>query len=205
MILAPYCDRWRKLVSPFRAWNETAEYGMAPIAFSIKKRRQRQCHQLGRWWAHSSGMQRGWFWPNSWNLGKPSLLLVMSRLCTSFVVRCAINVRDETLSSCMTTLAPTLLASYQKQLQRWGVKFFHTPPIALIWHPPTTIFSDLWRISCADSVMRQRRQFGKQCVSVFGWLERNFTEGEFSNSQNAWRNVYKEVVIMWKNKGRSVD
>jgi hypothetical protein len=33
----------------------------------------------------------------------------------------------------------------------------------------------------------------------------NFTEGEFLNSQNAGRNVYKEVVIMWKNKERSVD
>ena len=43
------------------------------------------------------------------------------------------NVRDETSSSsCMTTLAPTPLASHWKQLQRWGGKFFHTPPIALI-------------------------------------------------------------------------
>jgi len=56
-----------------------------------------------------------------------------------------------------------------------------------------------------DNVMRQRRQFRKQCFSVFGWLERNFTEGEFSNSQNAGRNVYKGVTIMWKNKERSVD
>jgi hypothetical protein len=31
------------------------------------------------------------------------------------------------------------------------------------------------------------------------------TEGEFSNSQNAGRNVYKEVAIMWKNEERSVD
>jgi hypothetical protein len=75
-------------------------------------------------------------------------------------------------------------------LQRWGGKFFHTPPIALI---------------CVDNVLRQGRQFRKQCVSVFGWLERNFTEGEFSISQNAGRNVYKEVAIMWKNKERSVD
>jgi hypothetical protein len=42
-------------------------------------------------------------------------------------------------------------------------------------------------------------------ASVFGWLERNFTEGEFSNSQNAGRNVYKEVAIKWENKERSVD
>jgi len=53
--------------------------------------------------------------------------------------------------------------------------------------------------------MRQRRQFRKQCVSVFGRLERNFTKGDFSNSENAERNVYKEVAIMWKNKERSVD
>jgi len=53
--------------------------------------------------------------------------------------------------------------------------------------------------------MRQRRQFRKQCVSVFRWLEWNFTEGDFSNFQNAGRNVYKEVAIMWKNKQRSVD
>jgi hypothetical protein len=56
-----------------------------------------------------------------------------------------------------------------------------------------------------DNVLRQGRQFRKQCISFFGWLERNFTEGEFSNSQNAGRNVYKEVAIMWKNKDRSVD
>jgi len=129
--------------------------------------------------------------------GRPSLLLVMSRHCKSSVVHCGINVRDKTSSSCMTTLAPTLLASHRKHLQRLGGKFFHTPPIALIWHPPTSIFSDLWRISCVDNVTRQWRQFRKQFVSVFGWLERNFTEGEFSNSQNAGWNVYKEVAIMW--------
>jgi hypothetical protein len=53
--------------------------------------------------------------------------------------------------------------------------------------------------------LRQGKQFRKQCVSAFGWLERNFTEGEFSHSQNAGRNVYKEVAIMWKNKERFVD
>ena len=70
---------------------------------------------------------------------------------------------------------------------------------------PTTIFSDLWMISCVDNVMRQRRQFRKQCVSVFGWLERSSTAGAFSNFQNAGRNVYKEVAIMWKNKESYVD
>jgi hypothetical protein len=52
-------------------------------------------------------------------------------------------------------------------------------------------------------VLRQGRQFRKQCVRVFGWLERNFTEGEFSNTQNAGTNVYKEVAIMWKKVWRA--
>jgi hypothetical protein len=56
-----------------------------------------------------------------------------------------------------------------------------------------------------DNVFRQGRQFRKQCVSVFGWLEQNFTEGEFSDSQNAGRNVQKDVAIMWKSRERSVD
>ena len=51
----------------------------------------------------------------------------------------------------------------------------------------------------------KRRQFRKQCVSVFGWLERSSTEGEFSNYQNAGINVCKEVAIMWKNKESYVD
>ena len=53
--------------------------------------------------------------------------------------------------------------------------------------------------------MGKRRQFRKQCVSVFGWLERSSTAGEFSNFQNAGRNVYKEVAIMWKIKESYVD
>jgi alpha-galactosidase len=56
-----------------------------------------------------------------------------------------------------------------------------------------------------DNVLRQGRQFRKQYVSVFEWLERTFTDGEFSNSQNAGRSVYKEVVIKWKNKESSAD
>jgi hypothetical protein len=42
-------------------------------------------------------------------------------------------------------------------------------------------------------------------IRAIGGVEQNFTEGEFSNSQNDGRNVYKEVAIMWKNKERSVD
>ena len=53
--------------------------------------------------------------------------------------------------------------------------------------------------------MGKGRQFRKQCVSVFGWLERSSTAGEFSNFQNAGRNVHKEVAIMWKNKESYVD
>ena len=53
--------------------------------------------------------------------------------------------------------------------------------------------------------MGKRRKFRKQCVSVFGWLEWGSTAGEYSNFQNAGRNVYKEVAIMWKNKECYVD
>ena len=63
------------------------------------------------------------------------------------------------------------------------------------------VFEDGWNIL----KMGKRRQFRKQCVSVFGWLERSSTAGEFSNFQNAGRNVYKEVAIMWKNKESYVD
>ena len=58
------------------------------------------------------------------------------------------------------------------------------------------VLEDGWNIL----KMGKRRQFKKQCVSVFGWLERSSTAGEFSNFQNAGRYVYKEVSIMWKNK-----
>ena len=63
------------------------------------------------------------------------------------------------------------------------------------------VFEDGWNIL----KMGKRRQFRKQCVRVFGWLERSSTTGEFSNFQNAVRNVYKEVAIMWKNKESYVD
>jgi hypothetical protein len=75
-----------------------------------------------------------------------------------------------------------------------GWLLLHNTSHALIWQPPTTIFSDLWSISCPD-VLRQGRQF-----SVFGWLERNFTEEEFSNSHNAGRNVYKKWRLCEKIK-----
>ena len=63
------------------------------------------------------------------------------------------------------------------------------------------VFEDGWNILKVG----KRRQFRKQCVSVFGWLEWSSTAGEFSNFQNAGRNVYKEVAIMWKNKESYVD
>ena len=56
------------------------------------------------------------------------------------------------------------------------------------------VFEDGWNIL----KMGKRRQFRKQCVSVFGWLERSSTAGEFSNFQNAGGNVHKEVAIVWK-------
>ena len=42
----------------------------------------------------------------------------------------------------------------------------------------------------------------RQCLRM---AERSSTAGEFSNFQNAGRNVYKEVAIMWKNKESYVD
>ena len=63
------------------------------------------------------------------------------------------------------------------------------------------VFEDGWNIL----KMGKRRQFRKQCVSVFRWLEQSSTAGEFSNFQNAGRNVYKGVAIMWKNKESYVD
>ena len=44
------------------------------------------------------------------------------------------------------------------------------------------VFEDGWNILKVG----KRRQFGKQCVSVFGWLERSSTAGEFSNFQERW-------------------
>ena len=63
------------------------------------------------------------------------------------------------------------------------------------------VFEDGWNIL----KMGKWRQFRKQGVSVFRWLERSSTAGEFSNFQNAGRNVYKEVAIMCKNKESYVD
>ena len=41
----------------------------------------------------------------------------------------------------------------------------------------------------------------RQCLRMAG----SSTAGEFSNFQNAGRNVYKEVAIKWKNKESYVD
>src|SRR5215468_1114266 len=75
-------------------------------------------------------------------------------------------------------------------------------------HPsysPDVAPSDYHLFGYMKDQLRQRRQSRKQCVSVFGWLEPSFTAGEFSKSQNAGKNVYKELAIMWKNKEKSVD
>ena len=172
-------------------WNGT-------ICILHQRRRRRQCHQLRRWWSHSSGMQRVLILAEFLERGQN---ITASRYVqTLHKFRRALRYKrpGRNLIILHENARPTLLASHRTQLQRLGGKFFHTPPIALIWHPPITIFPDLWSISCVDNVMRQRRQFRKQCVSVFGWLERSSTAGEFSNFQNAGRNVYKEVAIMWK-------
>ena len=63
------------------------------------------------------------------------------------------------------------------------------------------VFEDGWNIL----KMEKRMQFRKQLLSVFGWLERSSTAGEFWNFHNAGRNVYKEVAIMCNNKERYVD
>ena len=42
----------------------------------------------------------------------------------------------------------------------------------------------------------------RQCLRMAGT---EFYAGEFSNFQNAGRNVYKEVACMWKNKESYVD
>jgi hypothetical protein len=164
-----------------RVWNDT-----------IRILHQKRSHQLQRWWAQSSGMQTGVFWPNSWNLGKPSMLLVMSRYCTSSVVHCAVNVRDETSSSCMTTLAPTPLASQWEQLQSWGGNFFQAPP-PLPWSSTLRLpslrvceGSAAWTTFWAQGGNSE----SSACLRMAG--------RESSNSQNAGRNVYKEVAIMSK-------
>jgi hypothetical protein len=131
------------------------------------------------------------------------MLIIMSRCYTSSVVHSVINIQDETLSSCITTLAPTLCDSHWKQLQRRGGTFFHTPPIALA--PSDYHIFGFVKDQLHGKHFETGEAISKQCVSVFGWPERNLAEGEFSNSQNTGRNVYKEVVIMWKNEERSVD
>ena len=53
----------------------------------------------------------------------------------------------------------------------------------------------------AGSVRRWMKHFK---VSSDGW-NRVLPQGNFKNIQNAGRNVYKEVAIMWKNKESYVD
>jgi hypothetical protein len=105
---------------------------MAPFAFSTKLKAKTVPSAAKVFWHYSGQI------PETW--GKPSVLLIMPRRCTSSALQCTINIWDETSSSCMTVLAPTPLASHRKQLQRWSGKFFHTP-IALIWQ--TAIFLDV--------------------------------------------------------------
>jgi len=130
-----------------RIWNGT-------FCILHQKWRQRQCHQLRRRWAKPCGMQRAWFWPNSWNLGKTSLLLFMSRHCTSSVVRSAINVQDERPSSCMTPLAPRRTPTWEA-IAKMGWEVL----------PHSSYCSDLAASDyhilgfVNDNIMRQQRQF----------------------------------------------
>ena len=59
-----------------------------------------------------------------------------------------------------------------------------------------------WVKHFKDGKMEAIQKAGRQCLRI---AERISTTGEFSNFQNAGRNVYKEVVIMWKNKESYVD
>jgi len=154
-----------------------------------KKRNQRQCHQLRRLWAPSSGMQRGASWLNFWNLGKPWMLLVMSRHYSSFIVHCAINVPQERSTCSTITLSLTLLIWPWKKLRTWGGKFSLTLRTVLIWHPLISISLVLWRIRCKANIMRRMRHSRQLCINVFRQLEWSSTTREYSNFQNGGKNV----------------
>ena len=160
-----------------------------------QKRNQKQFHQL-RLWATSSGMQRGESWLNFWNLGKPYMLLVMSRHYSSFVVHCAINVPEERSSRSTITLSPTLFVWPRKKLRTWGGKFSLALSTVLVWHPPFAISLVLWRIRCEANITRRTRHSRQLCVNVFGQLERISTAREYSNFHNGGKNVYRETGIM---------
>jgi len=129
-------------------------------------------------------MQRGASWLNFWNLGKPQMLLIMSRQYSSFVVHCTINVPEERSSCSMIKLGLTLLVWPWKILRTWGGKFSLTLHTVLIWHPPITISLVLWRIKCEANITRRTRNSRQLCVNVFGQLERSSTAREYSNFQN---------------------
>ena len=92
---------------------------MAPFAFSIKKEGEDSaiiCEGDG----HSLLGCRGVDFCRIPGTGKPSLLLVMSRHCTSSVMHCAINVQDETSSPCMTMLAPHAACLTSEAIAKMG-------------------------------------------------------------------------------------
>ena len=59
-----------------------------------------------------------------------------------------------------------------------------------------------WVKHFKDGKTEAIQKAARQCLRIAG---RSSTAGEFSNFQNAGRNVYKEVAIMWKNKESYVD
>ena len=59
-----------------------------------------------------------------------------------------------------------------------------------------------WVKHFKDGKMEAIQKAVRQCLQMAGT---EFYRRGFSNFQNAGRNVYKEVAIMWKNKGSYVD
>ena len=122
--------------------------------------------------------------------------LVTSIACITWLV--SLLTKWPTIRCFASVLSSNSLWKRKSLLQKFTRDFSVLMEVcAWVW----AVFEGGWNIL----KMGKWRQFRKQCVSVYGWLERSSTAGEFSNFQNAGRNVYKEVAIMWKNKGSYAD
>ena len=122
--------------------------------------------------------------------------LVTSIACIMWLV--LLLTKWSTICRFASVLSSNSLLKRKSLLQKFTRDFSVLMEVcAWVW----AVFEDGWNIL----KMGKRRQFRKHCVSVFGWLEWSSTAGEFSNFQNAGRNVYKEVAIMWQNKESYVD
>ena len=118
--------------------------------------------------------------------------LVMSIACITWLVS-LITKSPTTICRFASMLLSNSLWKRKSLLQKFTTDFSVLMEVCVwVW----AVFEDGWNIL----KMGKWRQFRKRWVSVLGWLERSSTAGEFSNFQNAGRNVYKEVAIMWKNK-----